>query len=221
MPTQAVEDYLKAIYMLAASGDDAGVSAVARRLGVAAPSASAMVKRLGAQGLAVHEPYSGVRLTGEGERRALRVVRRHRLLETFLHQVLDVPWDEVHEEAEILEHALSERLEARIAAVLGHPDRDPHGDPIPPLDGAHHELEDVPLRGLAAGTVVRVERVTHQAPDALRYLAGIGVTPGAEVVVGEEAPFGGPVWVSAHGTDHALGPELAAEIFVAPLEGSR
>jgi DtxR family Mn-dependent transcriptional regulator len=218
MTTQAVEDYLKAIYMVAVSGEDASVSAVARRLGVAAPSASAMVKRLAAQGLATHEPYGAVRLTREGERRALRVVRRHRLVETFLHQVLDVPWDEVHDEAEILEHAVSDRLEERIAAVLGHPDRDPHGDPIPPVAGAHRELADRPLRGVPAGTVVRVERVTHQAPDALRYLAGIGVTPGVEVVVGQEAPFGGPVWVTAAGSDHALGPELADEILVSTPE---
>jgi DtxR family Mn-dependent transcriptional regulator len=220
MPTQAVEDYLKAVFMLGAAGEVVTTSAVARRLGVAVPSASAMVKRLSQQGLLEHEPYGEVRLTGDGERRALRVVRRHRLVETFLNQVLGMPWDEVHDEAEQLEHVISERLEARIAALLGDPDRDPHGDPIPPIEGVHQERErhHPPLAGTAAGTRVRVERVAHQEPEALRYLADLGVVPGTELVVREEAPFGGPVWVETAGGRHALSPELAKEILVSVLE---
>ena len=223
MPTQAVEDYLKAVFMLGAAGEQVTTTAVARRLGVAAPSASAMVKRLVGEGLLDHEPYGEVRLTAEGEQRALRVVRRHRLVETFLNRVLGMPWDEVHDEAELLDHVISERLERQIAAALGDPDRDPHGDPIPPLVGAHEERDrdHPPLAGTPAGTRVRVERVAHQEPEALRYLAGLGVVPGAELVVGEEAPFGGPVWVDTGDARHALGAELAREILVSVVGGAR
>ncbi len=145
--------------------------------------------------------------TAEGD--GLRVVRRHRLLETFLAEVVGVPWDEVHDEAEVLEHALSERLEDRIDRLLGQPSHDPHGDPIPPRSGAHDERWGEPLAGAPAGARFRVERVSDRDAGALRYLAGLGIVPGVEVAVGERAPFGGPQWVTVGAERHALGAPLA------------
>lgn len=207
--TEAVEDYLKAIYQLATRGEPVTTSTIAERLGVSAPSVSAMVKRLESSELVERPADRPLALTGEGERHALRIVRRHRLLETFLAEVVGVPWDEVHDEAEVLEHALSDRLEARIDALLGSPDRDPHGDPIPPRDGRHDEGWGQPLAAADQGSRFQVERVSDRDAEALRYLAGLGIRPGVTVEVGERAPFGGPLWVSVAGRRHALGPQLA------------
>lgn len=209
--TPAVEDYLKAIFHLDSSGG-AGTSVIAQRLGVAAPSASAMLKRL-ADGELIERGPGTVALTAHGRRHALRVVRRHRLLEAFLAQTLGVPWDEVHDEAEVLEHAVSQELEARIDAALGHPERDPHGDPIPPAEGDHDESWAESLWSAPAGAVFFVERVSDQDPEALRYLGELAIRPGATVVVGEREPFGGPLWVDVGGAGerrrHPLGPPLA------------
>lgn len=206
--TGAAEDYLKVIFHLATEGASVTTSTIARRLGVSPPSVSAMVKRLEAGQLVVRHGEGGLTLTAGGEVEALRVVRRHRLLETFLAEVVGVPWDEVHDEAEVLEHSLSDRLEARIDALLGHPAHDPHGDPIPPRSGPHDERWADPLTAAPTGARFRIERVSDRDPDALRYLAGIGLRPGVLIDVGERAPFGGPLWVSVDGTDHALGTQL-------------
>ncbi|MGI8691606.1 MAG: metal-dependent transcriptional regulator [Geodermatophilaceae bacterium] len=206
--TSAAEDYLKAIYHLATEGESVTTSTIARRLGVSAPSVSAMVKRLEAGKLVVRRGEGGLVLTAGGERQALRVVRRHRLLETFLAEVVGVPWDEVHDEAEVLEHSLSDRLEERIDALLGHPAHDPHGDPIPPRSGPHDERWADPLTAAPTGARFRIERVSDRDPDALRYLAGIGLRPGVLVDVGARAPFGGPLWVTVDGAEHALGTQL-------------
>jgi len=203
--TGAVEDYLKIIYHLVTKGEPATTSTIARRLGVSSPSVSAMVKRLEAGALVERSGAGGLALTSGGEAEALRVVRRHRLLETFLAEVVGVPWDEVHEEAEVLEHALSDRLEQRIDALLGHPVRDPHGDPIPPRTGPHDERWADPLTAAPTGSRFRIERVSDRDPDALRYLAGIGLRPGVHVDVGARTPFGGPLWVTVDGTEYALG----------------
>lgn len=208
MTTRAVEDYLKNIYGLATRGEPVTTGALARSLGVSSPSASAMVKKLEAHRLLERPQDSGLRLTAEGRAAALRVVRRHRLLETFLARVLDMSWDEVHAEAELLEHALSDRLEERIDVVLGHPDRDPHGDPIPPRHGPHQEDWGQSLDGVAAGVRFRVQRVSDRDSDALRHLGALGIVPGAVLEVQEQAPFGGPRWVEVAGQRHPLSAQL-------------
>lgn len=209
----SIEDYLKAIYALRTSRRHATTGAIAERLGVSAPAVSAMVKRLEANGLVLRRPRREVELSAEGETLALSVVRRHRLLETFLHRTLGMPWDEVHDEAERLEHALSERVEDLIASHLGYPTHDPHGDPIPPKNGHHEEDWTEPLESLPVGTAAVVDRVVDDA-ELLRHLAGLHLGPGAEVVVKASDPFGGPVWVSVAGDVHPLGRELARAVFV-------
>lgn len=206
--SRATEDYLKAIYNLAHRGEPVTTGLLAQELGVSSPSVSAMVKRLEDGRLLDRGDSRALRLTASGERAALRVVRRHRLLETFLARVLDVPWDEVHAEAELLEHALSERLEERIAAALGHPTHDPHGDPIPPRDGPHEEQWGAELESAPPGSRFRIERVSDRDSAALRYLGELGVYPGVVVVVEEQAPFGGPRWVRIDGRRQPLGPAL-------------
>ncbi len=207
--TRATEDYLKSIYGLATRGEPVTTGGLARSLGVSSPSASAMIKRLESEHYLERPQDSGLRLTDTGRTAALRVVRRHRLLEAFLAQVLDMPWDEVHAEAELLEHALSERLEERIDTALGHPTHDPHGDPIPPRHGPHEEDWGQPLDGVPAGVRFRVARVYDRDSDALRYLGELGIVPGVEVQVEEQAPFGGPRWVRVCGQRHALSAQLS------------
>ncbi len=203
--SRASEDYLKAIYHLGTHGDPVTTGLLAHELGVSSPSVSAMIKRLQDGELVDRSDARAIRLTGQGEREALRVVRRHRLLETFLAQALGVPWDEVHAEAELLEHALSDRLEERIDAALGHPTHDPPGDPIPPREGPHTESWGVPLETVPAGSRFRVERVSDRDSAALRHLGQLGVVPGAVLDVEEQEPFGGPYWVRVDGERHALG----------------
>jgi DtxR family Mn-dependent transcriptional regulator len=207
------ENYLKAIFDLTYRGTPVTTGALATELGVSSPSATAMLKRLEQTDLVERPDARLVRLTDRGERAALQVVRRHRLLETFLTEVVGLSWDEVHVEAERLEHALSERLEQRIDELLGHPARDPHGDPIPPRDGAHREDWGEPLATAAAGDRFRVDRVSDRDSDALRYLGELGVRPGVVLRVDEVAPFGGPVWIVLDDGDsgtarHALGTPL-------------
>jgi DtxR family Mn-dependent transcriptional regulator len=201
----AAEDYLKAVYHLGTHGDPVTIGLLATELGVSSPSVSSMVKRLQDGELLDRGDGRSIRLTAAGERAALRVIRRHRLLETFLARALDVPWDEVHAEAELLEHALSDRLEARIDAALGHPTRDPHGDPIPPLEGPHSESWGVSLERVAPGSRFRVERVSDRDSAALRHLGGLGVVPGSVLDVEEQEPFGGPYWVRVEDHRVALG----------------
>src|SRR5215217_7712107 len=177
--SNAVQDYAKAIWSLGRRTEEpVSTSALAERLDVSPASASAMVKRLEALGLATREPYHGVELTSAGERVALEVVRHHRLVELYLAEALGVPWDRVHAEAEILEHAISPELSERIAEVLGNPTRDPHGDPIPGPDG---EIEETPTRALSElepGQEGRFVRVSDSDPEMLRYLSERGVSPG-------------------------------------------
>ena len=211
--TSAVEDYAKAIYALQTRSDGGTVSttALADRLGVTAASASNMVKKLDALGLVRHEPYRGVLLTDQGEKVALEVIRHHRLLECFLAESLDVPWDRVHAEAEILEHHLSEELEALIAAKLGHPTHDPHGDPIPTADLRIEEGSTTTLQELEPGAEGRFVRVSDSDPSMLRYLDERGIRPGATFAVVDKQPFDGPVF-ARFGTDaevHVLGGALA------------
>ncbi|GAA1873257.1 metal-dependent transcriptional regulator [Pseudonocardia ailaonensis] len=205
--TPAVEDYLKTIFLLCTRGEEVTTGSLAREMSVSSPSVSAMVKRL-AEGELVERGRT-LTLTDRGEREALRIVRRHRLLETFLVSVLEMSWDEVHEEADQLEHALSTRLEERIDAALGHPTHDPHGDPIPSADGQHDESWAQPLSAAPRGCRFEIQRVSDRRSDALRYLGERGLRPGVVVDVEEFEPYGGPRWVRIDGERVALAPMLA------------
>lgn len=167
-----------------------------------------MLKRLERYELVHRSDDRQIALTKQGKRHALNIVRRHRLLELFLAEVLGVPWDEVHAEAEVLEHAVSPRLEERIDALLGHPTHDPHGDPIPSTSGQHVEDWASPLMAAAAGSRFLVERVSDRDSGVLRHLAGLGIRPGVVLAVIEWAPFGGPLWVELDGHKQALGSRL-------------
>ena len=212
-----VEDYLKAIYDLERVGAPASTNDIADRLAISPASVSGMMRRLAEQRLITHEPYRGVRLTGAGRRAALRTLRRHRILECYLTEVLGYEWDGVHAEAERLEHAASDELIERMAVALGNPTQDPHGAPIPTRDG---RVEEAPLRTLAAaasGERVRVRRVQDEDAERLRYLAELGIRPGAMIRILDRAPFDGPItlWVGGNaGATRAIGVGLAAEVFV-------
>jgi DtxR family Mn-dependent transcriptional regulator len=210
----AVEDYAKAIYAL--QQDDAPVSttALAHRLDVTPASASGMVRKLDELGLVTHEPYRGVRLTERGTRLALEMVRHHRLLELFLAESLGVPWDRVHQEAEVLEHVLSDDLEALIAAKLGNPTHDPHGDPIPSADLVLAEERTECLSKLEPGAEATVVRISDADPEMLRYLAAREIVPGTRLRVVDKQPFGGPLFVEVEGAMHALGGQLATSMRV-------
>lgn len=208
--SHAVQDYAKAIYSLSQRGDGVvSTSALAERLGVSAASASAMVKRLSNIGLVSHEPYRGVHLTAAGERVALEVIRHHRLIELYLAEALDMPWDRVHEEAEVLEHAISAELSDRIAEKLGDPTHDPHGDPIPTRDGRIEEGDTRSLADCVDGDRVVLARVSDSDPEMLRYLGERGIEPGTPIEVRGREPFGGPVNVRAGDSELPLGRELA------------
>ncbi|HET9123948.1 MAG TPA: metal-dependent transcriptional regulator [Solirubrobacteraceae bacterium] len=210
--SSAVEDYAKAIYALQARCDGAPVStnAIADRLRVTPGSVSAMVKRLGELGLVEHAPYRGVSLSEAGRRVALEVMRHHRLLELYLVESLGLPWDRVHEEAEVLEHVLSEQLEEVISAKLGHPTLDPHGDPIPGPDLVIREAPTRSLSSLEPGDRGCFVRVSDSDPAMLRYLADHGIAPGARVEVLERQPFGGPLSVRFRCPDGDPGGEMLA-----------
>ena len=206
--SRAGQDYLKVIYGLATSGQTVTNSLVARELGVSPPSVSAMVKRLADDQLLQRLNRRSLQLTDRGEGAALLAIRRQRLLETFLVQVLEMPWDQVHAEAALLEHALSDRLEQRIDALLDHPSRDPHGDPIPPRHGHHHETWGTPLDSAPAGCSFLVERISDRDSAALRYLGEIDIAPNVAIEVEEQMPFGGPRWIRLDGERQALGSQL-------------
>jgi DtxR family transcriptional regulator, Mn-dependent transcriptional regulator len=207
--TRSVEDYLKAIYRLSPQGRPAATSEIAQRLELSPASVSGMVKRLSEQGLLEHIPYKGVQLTSEGRRAALRMLRRHRLIEAYLVAFLGYTWDTVHDEAERLEHAVSDTLVDRMAAVLGHPTVDPHGDPIPTSEGDILELASTPLAEVPAGATVEICQVEEGQPDRLRYIASIGLRPGVRVTVVDRQPFQGPITIAVAGSTHVIGHELA------------
>jgi DtxR family Mn-dependent transcriptional regulator len=213
MVSESAQDYLKAIWKLERTGD-MSTSALAESLGVTSASATAMLKKLATLGLVVHERYHGATLTPAGERMALEVVRHHRLLELYLMEALGLTWDQVHQEAERLEHHLSDELEAAIDQALGYPTRDPHGDPIPSPELLLVRDELVCLSDLEAGSMTVVRRVPDGDPELLRYLASLGLVPAEEVTVVEQAPFDGPVTVEVRGSRHAIGRSLAARIEV-------
>ena len=214
--TRSVEDYLKTIYLLSQRGEPASTNDIARHLELSAPSVSGMIKRLAEQGLLEHEPYRGVELTAEGRRLAIRMVRRHRVLEAYLVAKLGYDWDGVHEEAERLEHAVSDSLINRMAAALGDPVVDPHGDPIPTADGRVEELAFPPLVELSVGSEAEIRRVSTDDPERLRYLASLGLKPGTRVAVVDRQPFKGPTTVRVGEQTHMIGHELSLAILCAP-----
>jgi DtxR family Mn-dependent transcriptional regulator len=216
----AVEDYLKAIYQLSdeGGGEAVSTSAIAERLGVAAGSVTGMLKRLAEQGLVEHVRYYGTRLTGEGAENAVRTIRRHRVLELFLVQILGYTWDRVHEEAERLEHAVTDEMIDRMANVLGGPAEDPHGAPIPALDRAFSETRYMSLAELEPGLCAILRRVPDESGEALRYLASLDLVPGAEVEILDRAPFNGPLTVRIGSETRIIGVDLATALGVEPLD---
>jgi DtxR family Mn-dependent transcriptional regulator len=224
MHTQAVEDYLKAIHEVARADDRVTTTALAERLGVAPASVTGMVKKLAEMHLVAHEPYRGVALTDAGRRIAVETIRHHRLVETYLHEALGVPWDRLHEEAEKWEHVLSEDLEARMDEALGHPAFDPHGAPIPTPALELDEPDWPPLARLAEGQRAVVAEVSDHDPALLRYVGGLGLYPGTSFEVTEGAPYeNGPITVrllggEREGAEHAVGDRAAAHIFVKEIE---
>ena len=208
--SHAIEDYAKAIYVLETREDEpVSTTALADRLGVTPGSVSAMLRKLADLDLVTHTPYRGVRLTDGGRTLALEIIRHHRLLELFLAEVLDMPWDRVHAEAEVLEHVLSNELEEMIAAKLGNPTRDPHGDPIPSPELKIEDVQTISLADMAIGARGTFVRVSDSDPEMLRYLGERGVAPGAQLEVMDRQPFGGPLFVRFGDSVHPLGGELA------------
>ncbi|HNP71589.1 MAG TPA: metal-dependent transcriptional regulator [Kouleothrix sp.] len=210
----AIEDYLKAIYTLGRSQPQVTTSLLADHLGFKPASVTGMIKTLADMQLVSYTPYRGVELSQLGERIALEVVRHHRLIELYLVEALGFGWDEVHEEAERLEHHISEKLEARIAAHLGEPIVDPHGDPIPSREGAMPADDGARLADLGVGDHGCIARVRDQHPERLRYLADLGMVPGAQLEVVASAPFDGPLSVRVGQSIHPIDRRLAREIYM-------
>jgi DtxR family Mn-dependent transcriptional regulator len=219
MLSEAVQDYLKAIYNLQTRAGAVSTSALAEAMGVSAPSATGMVKKLAGMKLLRHTRYQGVVLTRAGEKIALEVLRHHRLLELYLAQALGYSWDRVHDEAEKLEHAISEEFEERIFEALGRPTLDPHGHPIPTRDGAVERLAYEPLSALEPGTTAVIRQVSDGDAEMLRYLGARGLTPEASLEVVEKAPFDGPLTVRTGDRSLVLGRRLASHIQVTAGEG--
>jgi DtxR family transcriptional regulator, Mn-dependent transcriptional regulator len=219
MISDNMQDYLKTIYKLSRAGGEVNISAIAEQLSVSAASVTNMMKKLAELKLVRHAPYQGVELTPSGRKIALEVIRHHRLLELYLAESLGYSWDQVHDEAEKLEHHISEEFEAKIAKSLGDPTHDPHGDPIPTRDG---RLDDANYRSLAeqpaAGDSGVVRRVSDASADRLRYLAELGVRPDVTFTVIERAPFNGPIRLRMGKKEINLGVELAQGIFVTPIK---
>jgi len=212
--TAPVEDYLKAIYELERAGEPAATTDLAAHLGLTPASVTGMVRRLAGHGLLTHERYRGVRLTQKGKRSALRTIRRHRVIEAYLVQALGYAWDEVHPEAERLEHAATDALVDRMALAIGEPTVDPHGAPIPSREGAVDEASYHALADLSAGTAATVMRVADEDPMLLRYLADLALTPGCTVRVVERAPYGGPITIEVNRRRRLIGPALAERVLV-------
>jgi DtxR family Mn-dependent transcriptional regulator len=216
--TESVENCLKAVYELERSGHETvSTTDLANRLGIAPPSVTGMMRRLADSGLINYEPYHGARLTNEGQRVALRTLRRHRIIETYLARALGLSWDLVHEEAERLEHAASDALIDRMATVLGHPTVDPHGAPIPTAEGAIDERMLTPLTELDVGDRARIVSVYDEDPDRLRYLGQLGLVPGVIVTLVSRQPYGGPLSFRFGDAVRDIGPALGACVFAERL----
>jgi DtxR family Mn-dependent transcriptional regulator len=219
VPSLTVENYVKAIALIASRehrGTAVATGELAQMLNVSPGTVTGMLKTLSEANLATYTPYEGARLTPAGERLAMKVIRRHRLLELFLVETLKMPWDEVHEEAEHMEHAASERLIDRIDVFLGHPTVDPHGDPIPDSEGALTEPVGTPLAKLPRGQRFRVIRVVDQEPAFLRYLSECGLDLNAAGELAENRPEAGALVIRLEDRSVALGLDAAGKVIVTP-----
>ena len=229
MKSQSMQDYLKAIYQIQETRNEESVStsSLAAWLGVANASVTGMVKRFASADpkLVEYVPYAGVRLPKVGQKMALEVIRHHRLIESYLYQVLGYSWDQVHEEADRLEHVISEEMEDRMANALGNPITDPHGDPIPDRNGNLHKLNAFPLTQLADEQPAIIKRIIGQEPDLLRYLSEQGLTLSTRIRIISKAPFNGPINIHVCGsldeTMLALGREVADKILIQPMHHNR
>ena len=220
MYSPVVEDYLKAVWTLQQTEAPVATSRIAERLGLSAAAVTAMIKRLAEQNLLRHEPYYGVRLTAVGELAALRIIRRHRVLELFLAEVLGYEWDRVHDEAERLEHAASDELIERLARLLGEPERDPHGSAIPTPEGEMDRSSYPALAELEPGEQTRVLEVEVHEPEQLRYLGSLDLYPGSEVEVTGKSPFEGPITLRVNGEPQVISHALAQRIRVRSDDGA-
>jgi DtxR family Mn-dependent transcriptional regulator len=209
-----IEDYLKTIYLLRERAGAASTTAIAAALEVTPASVTGMIKKLAELKLVRHTPYQGVELTKSGEKIALEMVRHHRLLELFLMDVLGYTWDEVHIEADVLEHVISEEFEERMAARLGYPTVDPHGDPIPAKDGSFTALKERALLAMQIGESAQITHINDTNPAMLRYAASLGLTPNTRLKLIEVEPFGGSLRIKVGKAEQAVGRELAAQIYV-------
>lgn len=213
--SESTEMYIKSIFELTEDdGEPVAISQIAERLGVSAVSANEMIKRLAERDLLVHTPYKGVHLTDLGRRRALNVVRRHRLWERFLVDYLDVPWENAHDPACQLEHATADEVTERLAAFLNNPETCPHGNPIPTQDGQLVELDEITLNEMEAGESGRISRIYREETPLLEYLAERGIYPTMPITVQDIAPYNGPLTVTVDGAEHVLGRGIAARILV-------
>lgn len=217
MITQAIQDYLKVIYKLGASAEAVTTNSIADRLNVSQASVTGMIKKLAELKLIRYTPYYGVALTKTGQKIALEIIRHHRLLELYLAEALGFSWDRVHEEAEKLEHVISEEFEEKMAEFLGDPTTDPHGAPIPTKDGIIEKRNLKPLTSVKVGEKVKIKRVSDKDPEMLRYLANIGIYPEIIIDVLEKAPFDGPLLIKIGNNQHYLGQGLTNNIFVSQI----
>jgi DtxR family Mn-dependent transcriptional regulator len=219
-----ISDCLKVIYTMQERGRKVSTSAVSEHLGVSDATVTMLFKDFASAGWVEHTPYRGVRLTPLGERKAMEVIRHHRLLELYLARELGYSWDKVHDEADKLEHVISEEFEDKLDALLGHPTMDPHGDPIPSKDGVVVVRKGQTLQQLHEGQTALILRVNDQDPDKLRYLGTLGMYPETRVELVYRAPFGGPLRIlvgeQSQQVEHIVGPELTEHIIVAPIETS-
>jgi DtxR family Mn-dependent transcriptional regulator len=214
--TISIQDYLKSIYELTENGESASTNALAKKLNVSAPSVTGMIQKLASAkpALVEYQKHQGATLTKEGRKAALEVIRHHRLLEAWLVQTLGYSWDEVHEEAERLEHVISENFERRIATAMGHPTRDPHGEPIPTADLKMPLDDSTPLSALRPHQTVTIKRVIASDKDLLRYLEGLGLTPGAQIELKDYSPFDHNLTVKVGRKSFVLGLSITSKIFV-------
>jgi DtxR family Mn-dependent transcriptional regulator len=213
--SQSIEDYLKAIYVLQSEGEAATTTNIANMLEVSSASVTNMLKKLAKMNLLEHKSYKGAKLTLAGSKIALEILRHHRLLELYLKEVMGYSWDEVHDEAEKLEHHISEQFEDRIAELLNHPTHDPHGDPIPSKDGVMPEMALLSIAEAELDQPYIIGRVKDQDPELLRYLEKIGIIPGVKIEVVEKSPFQGPIKVNLEDKeDQVLGFAVASEVFL-------
>lgn len=219
MYTESIENYLKTIYDIQREHGMVSTNSLSEKLGVAPASVTSMIKKLSEKKLITHKRYQGVKLTRAGQKIALEVIRHHRLVELYLAEALGVPWDRVHDEAEKWEHVLSEDLEDRMDAALGHPTRDPHGSPIPTREGEIAELDSIPLADLGPGQSGVVAEVSDHDPKLLRYVGKMGLYPSTSVKVLSVEPFSGPITVEVGKASHVLGAEVAQYVLITDVKG--